>query len=66
MTTFDEQLIELRQQWKPFEAVELIRRELGLPRHRAKQYLYDHSAWHDALANWDKTLDELEQHAPDA
>jgi hypothetical protein len=55
-----EQLTLLRSEWKPFEAIALIRKELGLSVPEAKQYLHDHPAWHDALADWDGTLDEVE------
>ena len=54
-------LTKLREEWKPFDAIALIRSELGLSVAQAKQYLHDHPAWHEALARWDDTLDELEQ-----
>jgi hypothetical protein len=63
--SLDDELTRLRDEWKPIQAIALIHRELGLPRHKAKDYLHAHPAWHDALAAWDEKLDELESGAKD-
>jgi hypothetical protein len=57
----DGRLAELRIEWKPFDAIRLIQSELGLSLPNAKQYLHDHPAWHDALVDWDETLDQVER-----
>jgi hypothetical protein len=63
--SLDDELVRLRDESKPIQAIALIHRELGLPRHKAKDYLRAHPAWHDALATWDERLDELESGTKD-
>lgn len=63
--SLDDELVRLRHEWKPIQAIALIHRELGLPRNKAKDYLHSHPAWRDALATWDEKLDELEGRAED-
>jgi hypothetical protein len=60
--SLDDQLAALRERGEPLVAIALIHRELGVSLGEAKQYLHNHPAWRDHLAEWDETLDEFERH----
>jgi len=61
VSELEAELIRLREEWRPTQAIAAIRRELGLPLAEAKAYLHDHHVWREALVTWDRTLDEFEE-----